>query len=1072
MDNKYQVFISSTSRDLPEHRKLAIDACINADMFPIAMEYFQPENATALQVCYDALQKADLFVGIYTHRYGHAPDSSATYTDKDGNIRTGDGKTGITEWEYIWAKEMDMPIVIFVIDADADWKVSHIEHAKKAQLDAFKDKVGGELVYKTFTTIEDFHVKIISALKDRKTQQRVETFAFSRLPTPEQIKEREKHALITASSPPPSPIKDKIRRIGSLPKVFTDETFYDRASQQADITNAIHDRKALIAVYGRGGVGKTALMCKVLGDFEKHTPPADGLAYFRADKTPLLTAGEIFEALAHFLPADHAFHEFRKDITVSISDKTRALIEAMQGGRYILYIDNLESLQLITHPTDASHDQPTPLSPDEGHITEAGIRELLHTILSLGDKRGLSVVITSRAPLPFGDNPLFFDNLHSHYHKPIRLDDGLPLDEGLAFMGSMDTYGSLPKDKTQLAQWHAKVLGFPRGLEALVGYLNEGETRSIQDLLDDPRLFGNRVLNLIVGKVIETLPLPLKRVLGAVSVIGQTATQADLEYALAPHVDTAHLRHALDRLVAGRYLAYNQLTRTYSLHPLDIEYISTDLLPEGEKPIRGWDKLRVANETAFTKYALAYRMAGLYHQKGAQNTVWKSLDDLTPHLREMEYRMLLADYDTVADILTDMDFEYLLLWGYTELVLQWHTRLEGLVQNPRLAMECIGNLGWTYYLMGRVEKAITYTQKAIDTARAQGDKGGECAWLNNLGLAYSDLGQVETAIGYYQDALVIARETQYRRGEGAILGNLGIAYSDLGQRDTAIDYYQQALVINREAKDKRSEGNQLGNLGVAYSDLGQQDTAIDYYQQALAIAREIQDKAGEGRHLGNLGVAYGVSGQLDTAIDYYQQALAIAHEIKDKRNEGNYLGNLGNTLTLLGRYTEAIAHLRDSIEIVTAIKAPDFIQSNNSALANAHWFSGDMPNALTAIHKARMYDIATNNHAVASLHGCIAFCAGHVAEAQTAFTEALAHADALLAKSANQYGAMYSRALAHAGLWVVTGDTHHHADALKAYGEAKGVNSSAGTLLSERQGLEALLRCSDKGGSALVALLQ
>jgi len=1031
MDNKYNAFISSTSRDLLEYRALIINSCIDANMFPIAMEHFIPENANALQVCYNELQKADLFIGIYAHRYGYAPDSSVTYTDSKGNLRAGDGVTGITEWEYIWAKEMEMPIVILVIDPDADWKASDIEHKKKDQLDAFKERIGKELVYKVFTDKHDFHVKIVSILKDQKTQDRVNTYAFGRLPTPEQIKERERHALQSGMQPPPSPVQEKIRRIGSLPKVFTSETFFDRATQQAEISNAIRAGKALIGVYGRGGVGKTALMCKVLGDFETHTPPADGLAYFRADKTPILTAGELFEALAKFLPAEHPFHDTRKEIAVSVADKTRALIEALHGGRYIVYIDNLESLQFATpipdnHPPNTPH----PLSPVEGHITEPSLRDFLATVLSLGDNRGLSVVITSRAPLRFGDNPLFFDALTSGYHHPIRLDNGLPLDEGIEFMQSIDKNGSLPKDRAQLAQWHAKVEGFPRGLEALVGYLNGSETRSIQDLLDDPALFGDNVLHKIVGKVIETLPSALQRVLCAVSVIGQTATRADLEYALAPHVDTTHLHHALDWLVAGRYLIHNNQTRVFSLHPLDVAYITTTLLPQGDKPeipeltafhqMLGIQPKLKLDETAFTRYALAYRMAELYHQKAGQNATWNSIADLAPHLREMEYRMMLGDYDTVASIFLKMDFEYLLLWGHTELVLDWHTRLDGLVKNPSLAQGCIGNLGTTYWRMGNAEKAITYYQKALDMARAQKDRGNEGVWLGNLGLAYSDLGEIERAIGYYEQALAIAREIKSKPNEGLWLGNLGSAYSDLGEIERAIGYYEQALAIDREIKDKRSEGIDLGNLGNAYLNLG----------------------------------------EIERAIGYYEQALAIAREIKDKRSEGIDLGNLGSAKTSLGRYAEAILDIQQAIQIATEIKAPSSLQYRHGFLATAHWYAGDLTNALATIRQARTYDIAINNHAVACLHGCIALCAGLADEAKIAFDEALIHADALLAKTAKQSGAMYSRGLALAGLWMVTGETDYRARAVSAYTDAMAVNRAKGVLLAERQMLEAVARCA------------
>ena len=39
MPKQLQVMISSTARDLPEHRKEVMDACLRQGMFPIMMEH-------------------------------------------------------------------------------------------------------------------------------------------------------------------------------------------------------------------------------------------------------------------------------------------------------------------------------------------------------------------------------------------------------------------------------------------------------------------------------------------------------------------------------------------------------------------------------------------------------------------------------------------------------------------------------------------------------------------------------------------------------------------------------------------------------------------------------------------------------------------------------------------------------------------------------------------------------------------------------------------------------------------------------------------------------------------------
>ncbi|MCL4253674.1 MAG: serine/threonine protein kinase, partial [Anaerolineae bacterium] len=53
------------------------------------------------------------------------------------------------------------------------------------------------------------------------------------------------------------------KRIGTPPKFFADDPFYDRTTEQATLSNYLTDKKPFIGVYGRGGIGKTALVSKV-----------------------------------------------------------------------------------------------------------------------------------------------------------------------------------------------------------------------------------------------------------------------------------------------------------------------------------------------------------------------------------------------------------------------------------------------------------------------------------------------------------------------------------------------------------------------------------------------------------------------------------------------------------------------------------------------------------------------------------------------------------------------------------------------------------------------------------------
>jgi hypothetical protein len=55
-----KAMISSTSIDLPEHRREAVDACLREGIFPIGMEQLPARDATGIQVSLEMVDQADI----------------------------------------------------------------------------------------------------------------------------------------------------------------------------------------------------------------------------------------------------------------------------------------------------------------------------------------------------------------------------------------------------------------------------------------------------------------------------------------------------------------------------------------------------------------------------------------------------------------------------------------------------------------------------------------------------------------------------------------------------------------------------------------------------------------------------------------------------------------------------------------------------------------------------------------------------------------------------------------------------------------------------------------------------
>src|SRR5436853_5366009 len=102
-DPRLKVMISSTARALPDHREHVMDACLRQGMFPVMMEYLPAADADAIAESLRMVDGADIYLGVFAHRYGYVP--------KGYDI-------SITEMEYDRAVERGIPRLVFLMHDD------------------------------------------------------------------------------------------------------------------------------------------------------------------------------------------------------------------------------------------------------------------------------------------------------------------------------------------------------------------------------------------------------------------------------------------------------------------------------------------------------------------------------------------------------------------------------------------------------------------------------------------------------------------------------------------------------------------------------------------------------------------------------------------------------------------------------------------------------------------------------------------------------------------------------------------------------------------------------------------
>jgi hypothetical protein len=81
---RYQIFVSSTFKDLQEERQAVLNAVLKLNQFPAGMEIFPAVNDTAWEHIEKVIELSDYYVLIIGGKYGSIEaESGISYTEKE-----------------------------------------------------------------------------------------------------------------------------------------------------------------------------------------------------------------------------------------------------------------------------------------------------------------------------------------------------------------------------------------------------------------------------------------------------------------------------------------------------------------------------------------------------------------------------------------------------------------------------------------------------------------------------------------------------------------------------------------------------------------------------------------------------------------------------------------------------------------------------------------------------------------------------------------------------------------------------------------------------------------------------
>ena len=157
-DKKYQIFVSSTYKDLKNERKRVIEQILNTGHLPVGMELFVASDDEQFEYIKRIINNCDYYVLILGGCYGSVSKN-----------------TGIsyTEMEYNYALEKNIPILIFPYE-----NIKKLPKSKRDEdltnIQNFINKVSENRLHKTWKNKDDLCLKVINSLHnafDEKPQR-------------------------------------------------------------------------------------------------------------------------------------------------------------------------------------------------------------------------------------------------------------------------------------------------------------------------------------------------------------------------------------------------------------------------------------------------------------------------------------------------------------------------------------------------------------------------------------------------------------------------------------------------------------------------------------------------------------------------------------------------------------------------------------------------------------------------------------------------------------------------------------------------------------------------------------
>ena len=785
------VMVSSTARDLPEHREHVLDACLRMGMYPSMMEHLPAVDADAIAASLAMVDEAEIYLGVFAHRYGYVPTEN-----KPRQI-------SITEMEYDRAVERGIPRLIFLMHDDHPIKAADVETGDGAEkLKALKARVGTERVRDTFVSPEDLRGKIIHALTSYRKPDLTKFHYVSDIPEPPEPFIAHPYTLLQTH-----------RLVGRQPELnlLTDWV----ARSDSDVYRA-----RILNVVAVGGMGKSALTWKWFNDIapQEMTPLAGRMwwSFYESDAT---FENFVTRALAYVTRRPLA--EVQQ---IPAPDRETQLLAALDRDHFLLALDGLERILIAYAHMDAPHLQEGQIESKK-NLRQTADPRAARFLKRLAQVKSSRILVSTRlypaALETDGGDPM--PSSYRHRMEGLTDQDAVELWRAFKVTGSRDellpvftTFGRHPlliqalageikryrRARGDFQEWRR---ANPQFEPTKFSRLQEAMAHVLEFALRGLHEKAHRALHIIAA-----FRMPASYDTLAALLIGEgKACTGERE-----------LDEVLTELEDRGLVGWDKRANRYDLHPL----------------VRGVVWSGLGDESRRDVYT------GLHaHFQGMKIDDRYNLEGLTPGIELYNTLIGLERYDEARKFFRDRLNKSMRNLNASRQRVELLEMLfpDGLDQLPRLSTEKAK--AYTFSALAQAYKSIGQPGRAISLFHHNIKICSDIEEYNDLKAALSALSDTLRAIGGLREAeavalrsLVIARQQNARISEA--IHSIGLILATRGVQDKSETILQRSLRMFIAKSHRRKEG-------VVNSSIAQRELWAGEFGVALSSANRAWEMA-------------------------------------------------------------------------------------------------------------------------------------------------------------------------------------------------------------------------------------